>query len=305
MSLGEFKQNIRNELLERRSKLSEKSLSSYISTLSNIPKKMGDKDLDITDIKYFSRNHKQIINYLKNIPENKRKSILSPLVVITEIQQYKDLMKIDIDSFNKMTEGQEKSKKEKVNWIDWNDVLEFHSKLKFKAENNIKNNKKTEDYDMELISDYVLLSMYIYRPARRSLDYADMKIRNFSKEDNYIDLKKKTINYADYKTRKTYGIQNFDISEDTELMKLMRQWMKINKSDYLLIESHTSSQITKRFNRIFKSTKRIISVNMLRHSFLTHTYSIMDSMPTLEFMKMLSEHMAHSLETAMTYIKKE
>jgi len=301
MTLGEFKTNIRNELLEKRSKLSEKSLQSYISTLSNIPKRMGDKDLDITDVKYFSRNHKQIIEYLKNVPENKRKSILSPLVVITGIESYKDLMKIDIEKFNKMTEGQEKSKKEKVNWIDWNDVLEFHSKLKAKVQYNIK----SKDYDMELITDYVLLSMYIYRPARRSLDYADMKIRNFTKEDNYIDLKKKTINYADYKTRKTYGIQNFDISEDNELIKLIKQWMKINKSDYLLIEPHTSSQITKRMNRIFKSTTRVISINMLRHSFLTHTYSSMNSMPTLEFMKMLSEHMGHSLETAMTYIKKE
>ncbi len=31
----------------------------------------------------------------------------------------------------------------------------------------------------------------------------------------------------------------------------------------------------------------------------------MDKMPTLEYMNTLSEHMAHSLETAMTYIKKE
>jgi integrase len=66
-----------------------------------------------------------------------------------------------------------------------------------------------------------------------------------------------------------------------------------------LPNGNTSSQITTMLNASFKPKK--VSVNMLRHAFLTHYYN--GKMPSLEDMTETAKEMGHSVEQALKYIK--
>ena len=80
--------------------------------------------------------------------------------------------------------------------------------------------------------------------------------------------------------------------------------MTINKSDYLLCEEKTVPQVTKMLNKIFDNTGKKISVNIIRHAFLTDHYENLKSMPTIIEMEKLAQHMAHSTQMQMLYIKR-
>lgn len=296
------KQLIAEIINQNRPNLNVKSLNAYVSTLVNIPIKMNVK---ITDPSFFERNQKQIIDFLNTIPLNSKKMALSALVVLTDGDKiYKEEMHSSLGKSKEIDVKQEKSQSQKDNWIEWEDVMEVYSKLQKKAEANIK----SKDYDLELLSDYILLSMFVLLPPRRAMDYSTMKIRNYDvKNDNYIDVTKNAkISYADYKTKKTYGIQEFDISGNTQLMKIIKKWKTINTgSDYLLLEAKNSTEIMRQFNAIFKKTDRKVSVNILRHSYLTNFYGEMTGMPSIKIMTDMASRLGHSVEQQLLYIKKD
>ena len=65
---------------------------------------------------------------------------------------------------------------------------------------------------------------------------------------------------------------------------------------------HSTNDITKQLNAIFKPKK--VSVNMLRHSYLTHFYGNQAGTPPLTVISELAEKMGHSVEMSLKYIKK-
>ena len=136
-------------------------------------------------------------------------------------------------------------------------------------------------------------------PPRRSLDYSEMKIRNYDvKIDNYYKANKFYFNK--YKTVKTYGMQILDVPK--ELNNVLKKWIKINANDYMLYSSNNNKiscpQITRILNKVFG---RKISTSMLRHIYLTDVYK---NVPQLSKMEILADEMGHSVSTAMEYIKR-
>ena len=136
---------------------------------------------------------------------------------------------------------------------------------------------------------------------RRSLDYGAMKIRNYDpKTDNYYKAGKFYFNR--YKTARKYGLQTLDVPK--ELQVLLRKWIKMNDTDYLLFSTNkkplSSPQINRILNKVFDGLH--ISVDMLRHIYLTDLYK---HMPALKDMEKTANEMSHSLSTALTYIKRD
>ena len=128
-----------------------------------------------------------------------------------------------------------------------------------------------------------------------------MKIRNYNpKTDNYYKAGKMYFNQ--YKTSNKYSKQEAVVP--TELNTIIKKWMKINDGDYLVFSSNkqplTSSQISRMLNKIFDGKK--ISVDMLRHIYLTELYK---NVPSLLDMEKTANQMGHSIGTAMTYIKRD
>lgn len=292
--------NIKEELQTLRPNLSEGSLKTYTSILKNLHKKVFEnKEIEKSDFDEFSR----ILDFLKNVPPNKRKTILSALVVLTGKDEYRNVMSDDVNAYNEEIQKQEKSETQQNNWITTDeikavfDVVENDAKILFKKTN------KT-DADMVQIQDYIILSLLggIFIPPRRSLDYCAMKIKNKNinrDEDNYIDKNKFVFNK--YKTAKTYGKQELAIPQ--QLKNILNRWIAINDGDYLLRDKNgnpmNSIKLNQYMNRIFGGKK--ISTNMMRHSYLTDKYK-----ETSENSKKLASDMVDmgsSISMSDNYIK--
>ena len=84
---------------------------------------------------------------------------------------------------------------------------------------------------------------------------------------------------------------------------LLKKWIKMNDTDYLLFSSNknplSSPQINRILNEVFGGK---VSCDLLRHIYLTNYYK---DIPKLTEMNKLSSEMGHSVNQAMLYIKKD
>jgi integrase len=98
-----------------------------------------------------------------------------------------------------------------------------------------------------------------------------------------------------------YGTQEVSVPKDLKV--LLDKYIKIlpKNQEYLFDDKGKkleNFQLTKILNGLFKGRK--VSVNLLRHSYLTNLYG-----DKLHQMKQTATNMGHSLETALnTYVKK-
>jgi integrase len=289
--------NIKEELKELRPNLSEGSLKTYTSILKNLHKKVFEnKDIEKSDF----NESRRILTHLQDMPANKRKTILSALVVMTDKNEYREMMNGDVSDYNKEIQKQEKSETQQDNWIETDQIREVFDKLENDAKILFKKSNKT-NADMQQIQNYVIIALLggIFIPPRRS-EYVYMKIRNVNKdEDNYIDKNKFVFNK--YKTSKTYGKQEVAIPQ--QLKNILNRWIAINDGDYLLRDKNgnpmTSIKLNQYMNRIFGGKK--IAVNAMRHTYLTDKYK-QTSEENKKLAKDMSE-MGSSTNMADTYIK--
>ena len=164
-------------------------------------------------------------------------------------------------------------------------------------------------FSKKLLSDYQIIVKFILLGClvgvsglapRRSLDFCEMKIKNYdSKTDNYYKAGKFYFNK--YKTAKDYGEQVIDVrAKAPEFNAILTKWVKSNPTDYLLFSSNqqklTSPQITRMLNKLFgKNT----STDLLRHIYLTNKYGKLQAEMLAD-----SQDMSHSLAQQALYIKK-
>jgi hypothetical protein len=261
--------SIKEVLKQKRPNLSVNSLTTYNSILSSLYKKVfGNIEVHINKF----NDTKEILDFLKSYPPNKRKTILSALVVISDEKSYRDLMLEDIKTYNQQIDKQEKSPAQVASWVDANEIQTIYDKLKDNALFLYKK-KDLGMNDLQNIQDYIILSLLggIFIPPRRSLDYCAFKINNVDKEkDNYID--KNLMTFNTYKTAKFYHQQQLEIPK--ELKIILTKWVKVNPTDYLLFDSNknglNSVKLNQRLNNIFGGRK--IAVNQMRHTYLTDKY---------------------------------
>ena len=294
--MTEFRQNIEEKIRHNRPNLGASSLKTYVSILSNLHKNLkatGD------DIDWFNKEEEEIMHFLKEKPAQTRKSVLSALFVLTGNDAYRELMLKDCEVVNAQYKEQKKSTKETENWISTEQIRGIYDGLL---------NKVTGMFNRNIVGDYptimqfwlvALLGGVAGISPRRSLDYGLMKIRGYDpKTDNYYKAGKFYFNR--YKTADKYGLQSIDVPKD--LQTLLKKWVKINDTDYLLFSSNkqplSSPQINRILNKVFD--KRV-SVDMLRHIFLTNHYK---NIPALKDMENLATEMGHSLNQQMLYVKK-
>ena len=260
--------NLKEELKNKRPNLSNGSLITYNSILSSLYKNVYGNDK--IDIEKFSNTDK-ILERLKGLPPNRRKTILSALVVISNEKPYRDLMLEDIKNYNHEIMKQEKSPAQELAWVDTSDVKELYEKLKGIG-NLLYKKKDMTMKDLQQIQDYIIIALLggLFIPPRRSLDYCSFKIRNINNDkDNYID--KNQFIFNTYKTAKFYKQQQIDIPKD--LKAIITKWIKINPTDYLLFDNNknplTSVKLNQRMNKIFGKK---VGVNQMRHTYLTDKY---------------------------------
>ena len=261
--------DLKTYIKSKRHTLSEGSLKTYTSILKSLHKKIWGGAVDVKDFD----NSKKVLEFLKDLEPNKRKTLLSALVVITDNSDYRKLMMQDVSDYNKEINKQEKSDTQQENWINTDEVKTIYDNLKRNADLLYKKGNLSPS-ELQQIQNYIVLALMsgVFIAPRRSLDYCEFKIKNIKKEtDNYLDKNKLIFNR--YKTQKTYGTQSVEIP--VQLRNILNKWSKINPSEYLLVDTNAnklnSVKLNQRLNSIFGGRK--IATNMLRSSFLTGKYA--------------------------------
>ena len=220
--------NLKTILKEKRPTLSDKSITTYASILNNIMKNMELKNVEDLGIS------SKVLDYLDNFEPSKRKTKLSALVVLTDLDEYRDAMLEDIRTYNKDLRDRKKSPKEEENWVTQEELDKIYANLKSQANALFKKSSHSKS-ELQTIQNYVILSLYTLIPPRRSLDYTQMKINNIdSYQSNYI--KGKFFIFNTYKTSRVKGRDKIPIP--TQLKTILNKWIKINPTDYLLFDNN-------------------------------------------------------------------
>jgi hypothetical protein len=206
--------------------------------------------------------------------------------------------------------NQELTEKQKKNLISQEDVMKIYNQLKAEATPLLKLQHLSKN-QFNLLQSYVLLSLYVLIAPRRSLDYTMFKIRNFDtspqSSDNYMfnfnRSKKKPSSFVfnSYKNANRMGRQIIEIPKSLE--KIINEWSKYNKSDYLLVNNNgnpiSPSKIAYWLNQIFGKS---ISSSMLRHIFLSDKFGGVD----LKELESTAEAMGQSnIKRTLKYVQKD
>lgn len=289
-------------LKEKRSHLSVNSLKTYNSCLRTIYKNCFPTDKE-ADPSKFSSEHKKVSDYINSKPFNVRKTILASLVCIApDVKDYKENMISDIKEYKEEIDKQEESPTQKENNITHDEIRVVLGELKRQAE-AIYKRKYINNDDLQKLQDYILVCLLggFYIVPRRALDYTEMKIRNVNKEvDNHIDKNK--LVYLKFKTAKFYGKQ--EIEMPIQLKNILNKYISVipEQTEYLLFNVNgaklNSVSLNQRLNKIFNGK---ISINALRHAFLTDKYA-----STMKEQKKMEEDlsaMGSSENQAKTYVK--
>ena len=198
--------NLKTELKNKRPNLSNGSLLTYNSILSSLYKNVFSNDstnVEEIDIDKFN-NTDVILEHLKGLPPNRRKTILSALVVISDKKPYRDLMLEDIKNYNHEVMKQEKSPAQELSWVNTDDIKSLYEKLK-DVGNYLYKKKDFNMKEYQQIQDFIIVALLggLFIPPRISLDYCCFKIKNIDRDkDNYID--KNQFVFNTYKTAKFY-----------------------------------------------------------------------------------------------------
>lgn len=291
-------ETILNYIKEKRPSISKSSLKTYESILRNLYDKIG-WDTKNYNMEYFDKEPEKVLKYLKDLPSNKRKTILSALVVITDNKAYRELMMDDIKDYNKEQAKQEKPDND--NWVEKDELEKVYKVLRHNA-NLLYKKEKLNNTDLQEIQNYIILTLFNgeYIPPRRSKDYVNFKIKNVDKEkDNYMD--KKEFVFNSYKTAKTYGQQKVEYPK--ELKTILNKWLKVNPTDYLLFDSSlkplSNVKLNQRLNKLFGKK---VGVNQMRKTFLSNKYG--DLIDTKKALEKDFKDMGSSTLQENIYIKK-
>jgi len=260
---------IKEYIKDKRATLSPTSIKSYASTIKALYEKVyDDKDYDLKKFK----DTEKVITFLNDMPSNRRKTILSALVVITDDKEYRNLMLNDIRDYNKEIHKQEKTETQKDNWVSSGVIQDKWDELKNETDLLYKK-RNLKPADLQEIQSFIILSLLggMFIPPRRSLDYCDFYIKNIDKtKHNYLDKNQMVFNH--YKTSKYYGEQRLQIPKP--LKSILTKWISVNPTDTLLFDRNLSPlnsvKLNQRFNKIFGGKK--VSVNNFRHTYLTEKY---------------------------------
>ena len=291
--------SLKEELKSKKPNLSDLSLTAYASTLRNLYKKVFDNEaIKLSNFK----ETKKIIDFLKDKPANKRKSVLAALIAMTDADEYKELMKKDISEYNEFINTQKKTKTQEENWVEKKDLDNAFEELEMKAKMLYrKGNPKMKD--LQEIQNFIIISLSSgkFIPPRRLLDYTEFKIKNVDKKkDNYYD--KGTLVFNRFKGSSEKEQQK--IKAPRQLQAIINKWISMNPTDYLLFDNNgnplKNTQLNQRLNKIFDGK---ISVNALRHTFLTDKFG--DTIEQQKKIETTMEKMGSSSKMLKNYVKED
>ena len=285
-----LKTELKTLLKERRPALSDSSLNTYASLINTVLGKIkSDDNVDDTIHK-----KDEILKVIEEMTNNQsKKTLLSALFILTKEDEYHKKMIEGINTTNANYKTQTVSQSRKDAYMTPQEVKDKYLEVAAR----LKKNPSEKNYNDTLIAG---LMGGVFIPPRR-LEYAYVKIRNFNKaEDNYYDKGK--IYFNKYKTASKYGKQV--VSVPKEILPILKKWIKINETDYLLTtirgKPFSTSQLSTRVGEVFG--KKNLGVDVLRSIYLSEIYK---DTPKIQELQNIADQMGHSLLSGMSFYTKK
>ncbi len=320
-----FENELISNIKEKRPKLRESSLNLYVNNIKKLNKFIGNDEFKNID---FLNNKNDVEKALLGKSNHTIKTYYASIVVALMamdakddlIDMYRDDMeKLQEDYKNKM-DGQQKTDKQKKNWLEYDELLKIMNNLRKKVNyEKLLNKKELSNKEKNLLQQWLVSSLYLLEPEANPpvrLNYAPMIViseKDFIKnqlenkdkvlEDNYLVIKSrnnKYFSFNNYKTSGTYLTKEIPVGK--KLNSVINSWLKFNKSGYLLLNSKdepmNSNGLTKFINKIFEHTGKKVSVSMIRHAYLSDRYEADN-----EDKQAIADLMMHSQSQQTEYIK--
>lgn len=188
--------------------------------------------------------------------------------------------------------SQELTEKQVSNFVPYADLLAVQQRLAAKED------KTDKDW-----VDYVVASLYTLQPPVRA-DYGEVRIvkkRNATRTGNELVWGLKKGDYfvfRDYKTKGTYGTVEVRVSP--ALRDVITAWfLHLGKTPSTLLgRVVTPNDLLGLVNHAFRSTKKVIGINLLRHAYIKHHFP---QLTTIKQKEELALKMLHSKDKQEEY----
>ncbi len=287
--------SIRDLIITDRPHLTESSMKTYLFSL----KKLGITET--RDIKIVE-NPKEIFKMIEPMKINQRRNLLSAiLIIITASGEGSELYETyrsrlfdlgveynAIQAENKKTETQER------NWVTMEELKKItRSRV-----------RQSPGCQLSLIA-----ALYTYNVPCR-LDYYDCEIvksdEGLNEDKNYLlikSAKEKEFIFNDYKTFNKYGQSRVAVSKN--LNTVINKFLKLNpERKYLLQQKRqplplSRNQLGKMIPVVFAKTGKQVSINIIRHCFISQTVNLEE----IKKLHQLSKDMHHSTTEQINYAK--
>lgn len=255
--------------------IKDSSIKLYLSNLKRLNNNVDVKSLT------FLKNTKKMLDFINNKSENTKRTYLISICTVLSLDPkfkkvYDEYYKLLKESNGLLKNNTTKSEKQTENWMEQDEITSIYKNIESEVE-KFRTKKKLTESEYNTLLNYVILSIYILIPPRRSLDYIKMLIgEDTNKDYNYIDINDSKFIFNNFKTAGTYKTQIIDIPDNLmSIIKLYLTKRKGVKSKLPFLVNFknepltTSTQMTRILNKIFNKK---VSVSMLRNIYLTNKY---------------------------------
>ncbi len=318
--------DILSKAIDEKRNIKPNSLRAYVISISKLHKATeGDgkfKNLD------FLKDLDEIKEFLSKLKLSTQKNYLASIIVSLDAMNSKGKYDELIDKYRKILdethnkyvddyENGEKSDSQKKNWVSMGSLKKvMNGYLRDIKERELFGKDELNKKQTALMQKWVIANLFLNEdnPPTR-LDYAPMEVISKSEYDKLDDDEKKENNYLvivsrnnkffsfnEYKTSGKYGENEVKVGK--KLNSVLNIWLKYNKTDSLLLNSKgepmSANGLGKEIKKVFEPTGKNISVNMLRHIFISEKYP----KEKLDQKASDAKKMGHSVEMQEKYSKK-
>jgi len=213
------------------------------------------------------------------------------------IDKLREEIKVTIHAIESFKKENSLTEREVENFVNWPIILKVHENLK-----ELAAQKNDHNHDL----DYLLLSLYTCKEPVRIKDYSRMYITDqhavYDVDKNYYVVSEKKFVINRYKTKKFYGTETFEISDNLD--EIIRSYIAkygLKSGDTLL--GMSDSGFIMRLQNIFKIyIGKRISASLLRHIYITHQDQI-GNLKTVKQKEDLAKKMGHNMMTQAKYYR--
>ena len=310
--------------IEKARNIKANSLKAYLIAIKKLNEYMTDDEYKNLD---FLKDEDKVIEYLDTtFALTTQKNYLASIIVALtafgkkyddEVIGYRNRLDELNEKYNSEISKNEKNEKQDKNWMSLKQLR--HVLNQYKSDLTERGSFKKEvlsKKEMNILQMWVVGNLYLNddNPPTR-LDYGNMriikneeyeKLKEEELKDNYLVIKSrnsKFFSFGNYKTDKTYSTQKIPLGK--KLNSIINIWLKYNKNGSLLNDSKgnsmSSNQLGKYITKVFKPSGKNISVNLLRHIFISEKFPAEKE----DEKEDVASKMLHSKATQGTYSKKE